>query len=231
MGYDEFPRVSWEDFYRTFSKRWAQGEHVFINGQTGSGKTDLMLRIMELRKHAVFLVSKPRDPILRSPLTRGYVRQRTFAPSPSTKRILLTARSGDTAMGEVGNQRETFGPALDRIYAQGGWCVGMDETLWLTNRLKLAAPIGDVAYLGRALGLTGVFATQRPAHIPVVIPQQASHAFIGKVGRKSDLKTLSELGGDSAQLERAISTLRNQHDFVYVDTQGQLPIVIVNTQA
>lgn len=227
----DIPRPTWADFRKQFASRWEQGEHVFVNGQTGSGKTELILDILELRSYVTFFVTKPRDPIFKSPGAKRYKRMREFKPTSVTHRIMLEAKSGDSTMSQVGNQQAVFAHALDTMYAQGGWTVGADETLWLSGRLGLSKPLGDVAYMGRALGVTGVFATQRPAHIPVIIAQSASHAFIGKTSRKGDLKTLAELGGDTRTTEAAIASLRDQHDFLYVDTQGILPMQIVNTRA
>jgi len=226
----DYPRPSWAEFQAQFARRWKQGEHVFINGQTGSGKTELLLTIMELRRYGVVFVTKPRDPIFRSPLAKGYRRVAKFAPTSTDSKLMLSASRGDSSQAMVGNQREIFADALDKTFHQGGWTIGVDETLWIANRLKLANLVGDASYMGRALGITVISATQRPAHIPVIIPQSATHAFIGKTGRVSDLKTLAELGGDVNETANAIKSLRDVHDFVYVDTSGKIPLTIVNTQ-
>jgi len=226
-----FPSTPWAQFYESFRQRWKQGEHVFINGQTGSGKTELLLRILEIRGYSVIFVTKPRDDIFKSEFAKHYTRARNFDPRSYDNRILLAPRSGDSTLKEVGNQREIFAAALDKIYRQGRWAVGIDETLWIGNRLHLGNEIGDGAFMGRALKLSYVFATQRPARIPVIIPQSATHAFISKTGRRTDLKTLAELYYEPRVLEAAISSLRSQHDFVYVDNQGKLPIQIVNTRS
>jgi hypothetical protein len=229
LSSDELPRPSWDEFLRAFQKRWAQGEHVFINGGTGSGKTELMLRLMQLRTYGVMIVSKPRDPIFHSPYVEGFTRANEFKPRSFDKKILLSAKRGDSTRGMIGNQHEVFASALDRIYHDGGWTVGMDETLWLSNRLKLSAEVGDIAYLGRALGITGLYATQRPAHLPVIIPQNAEHAFVSMSGRQEDIKRLAELGGDPRANVAAIMSLRDKHDFLYIDTQGKMPLQVVNT--
>ncbi len=225
------PVTPWSEFFPRFARRWQQGEHVFINGQTGSGKTDLLLRILQLRGHSAVFVTKPRDPIFKSELAKPYTKMTKWAPKSYHNRIMLHARNGDSTRMMVGNQVDVFTHALDSIYHSGGWAVGVDETLWISGRLGLGKEIGDGAFMGRALGLSYVFATQRPAHIPVIIPQSASHAFIGKTGRKSDLATLAELGGDVRATAAAIQGLRGQHDFLYVDTQNKLPLQVVNTHA
>lgn len=221
--------VSFERFLKAFGNRWEQGEHVFISGQTGSGKTDLEMRLLTLRTHSVLFVTKPRDAIFKDVLAKPYRKVTEFKPTLHDKRLMLYAKRGDSTRNDVGNQHEIFSQALDRIYKLGGFAVGSDETLWISNRLKLADKLGDISFMGRALGISVVSCSQRPANLPVIIPQSATHAFISKTGHKGDLDRLSELGGDTEQTKRALKTLRDPHDFLYVDTAGKMPLQIVNT--
>jgi hypothetical protein len=227
----ELPRPTWDEFSRAFRNRWKQGEHVFINGQTGSGKTDLLLRLCDMRTYSMVCVTKPRDEIFKSPLARPYRKINRFPNPPrvTDRRLMLSAKRGDSARKMVGDQADIFGEAFDAIFARGGYTVGCDETLWIGGRLRLGAPLGDLSFLGRALGITMISATQRPAHIPVIIPQSATHAFISKTGRKGDLDTLGELGGDVRATREAIASLRDKHEFLYVDTDGKMPLQVVNT--
>lgn len=227
----DLPRPSWEAFQRAFVKRWRQGEHVFINGQTGSGKTELLLQLVDMRTYGVVFVTKPRDPIFKSPFARGYSRAYRFAPRSHDRKILLAPKDGDSTQEQVGNQQAVFLEALNRTYKDGGWTIGVDETLWISNRLKLSALVGDASFMGRALGITVISATQRPAHIPVIVPQSSTHAFLGKTGRLSDLKTLAELDADPAQVQAGLRALRGKHEFLYVDRDGKLPMQIIDTRA
>lgn len=230
-------RPTWEQFEKIFRARWKQGEHVFINGQTGSGKTDILMRLLDMpwsrnvQKYSTLFVTKPRDPIFRSPLVKHWERQTAFSPSSHSAKILLAPPNGDSTKDQVGNQHAVFSDALDTVYAQRGWTLGIDETLWIGNRLNLGKVVGDMAFMGRALGITGVYATQRPSHIPVIVPQSATHTFTGKIGRKEDMARIAELGGDFHQNRDAILSLKNKHDFVYIDSDGKLPLMIVNTHA
>lgn len=227
--WNEGDKVPYSVFERYFRRRWAQGEHVFINGQTGSGKTDLLLRLCDMRTYSLVFVTKPRDAIFTTELAKPYRKVTEFKPGPGDRRLMLYGKRTKTTGDDVAAQQATFYNALMKAYHQGGWTLGIDETLWIGNRLRLGNDLGDMAFMGRALGVTVIAATQRPAHIPVIIPQSASHAFIGKTGRKSDLATLSELGGDVRATQAAINSLRGQHDFLYVDTQGILPMCVIDT--
>lgn len=228
---------TWDQFRRIFRARWQQGEHIFTNGQTGSGKSELLSRLLadpwsrNRKKYSTLFVTKPRDPLFKSPYVDGFERQQAFYPQAHTSKVMLSAPRGDSTRQDVGNQHAIFRDALDTIYAQGGWTVGIDETYWMNRELALGNDISRIAYMGRALGVTGIFNTQRPSHIPVLIPQSATHAFLGKMGRREDVNRVAELGGDYHETLAAVNSLRSKHDFVYLDTQGDLPLMIVNTHA
>src|SRR5690606_28476928 len=109
----EYPRPTWEEFQRSFMRRWKQGEHVFINGQTGSGKTELLLQLVNMRTYGVVFVTKPRDPIFKSPFAEGYHRKSLWNPKLGEKKILLAPKEGDSTQAQVGAQREVFLDALN----------------------------------------------------------------------------------------------------------------------
>lgn len=226
---DALPRPTWSEFTDLFRSRWQQGEHVFINGQTGSGKTELLLRLGLMRGYTVIFVTKPKDGIFRSKYARHYKKVYKFDPGIRDTHLLLTARKRNDTNDTVTDQRELFAGAMRKIFDEGGWTVGVDETLWIGNRLGLGKEVGDLAFMGRALGITEIAATQRPRNIPVIIPQSATYAFIARSRRKEDRKTLTEIGGGSPEVLDAIESLADPHDFLFIDTQDKLPIMLVNT--
>lgn len=240
-------KVSWEVFAPAWQKRWQQGEHVFVSAQTGGGKTELLLKLFDLayakqftggkHLHQVFMVTKPKDPIFKTEFAKGYKKTAKFEPNSFIERQMISPPNGATTAEMVAIQQDVYTEAFDKIYHSGGYMVGIDELAYMAEYLKLAHPIATAHHMGRALGLSYFAATQRPRRLPVIVPQSASHAFVGKTGRKDDLATLSELGGDPQDLKEAIASLRNKHDFVYVDTQSEIkikgqemPIMIVNTR-
>ncbi len=128
-------------------------------------------------------------------------------------------------------QHNEFGQTLSEIYQDKYWAVGIDEAAWLSESLKLGRDIGDLHHIGRAYGVTLISATQRPARLPVIIPQSATYAFVAKTMRKDDLLRLAELGGNVLETRKAIDSLRGQHDFLFIDTLGRMPLQIVNTRS
>lgn len=229
------PRPTWNEFLSLFLPKWEPGEHVFIYGETGSGKSDLAYRLMNARPYGVAFITKPRDPILKSPLTRGWRRANAWPPksvdSVRNSHFLLMAKASKTVDAEVETQRELMPKALDSIYVDGGWNVLFDETLHLTEELGMSSKLSRFAYLARSNNLTGIYCSQRPARIPVIIPQSCKWAFVARSRREADINTLSELGYSKQELRRELGQLRNLHDFLFIDPQGDLPMMIVNTHA
>lgn len=229
---DGILRPRWRDFWKSFRKRWNQtpnGEHVFIYGETGSGKTDMAIRLANSEPYSVFMVTKPGDPIFHDKKLKGWTRAKTWKPTASDHHIVLSAPVGKNMIEERYNQRALFPAALDAIYRDKGWTVAFDEGMHMSNTLGMKQQVSDFFYLGRAHGLTGIMCSQRPRTIPVIVPQSCEHAFISRSRRDDDLATLAELGTDKREMRNIMRSLTNKHDFIYVDTQGELPLQVVNT--
>lgn len=223
---------AWDDFMARFVARWQPGEHVFIYGETGSGKTDLSFRLLNASPYGVAFITKPRDPIFKSSLTRGYRRVHAWPPksvNTANHHFLLSAKQGKTMSEELDNQRELFPQAFDSIYRDGGWSVLFDESLHLTDALGMSAKLSHFSYLARSYNLTGIYCSQRPKRIPVIIPQSCKYAFIARSRREDDIAVLSELGYSRKELRDRLQSLRTRHDFLFVDPQGDMPLQIVNT--
>lgn len=225
-----YPEPAWSDFYSDFSRQWKQGEHIFISAQTGAGKTELLTKIMPIRDYRVIFITKPRDPIFRAPEVSDYTRQREFDPRPWTKGILLGPRSGATTGATRSEQQRVFASALDQIYHDRNWCVGIDELAYMGEFMGLDDPIKILHHMGRAYGISVVSATQRPFRIPIIVPESASHAFIGKTGRPEDLRRVAAIYPDPKEAQRAIASLRGKHDFVYLNANADSPIKVINTR-
>lgn len=227
--------ASWSDFLRRFTARWEPGQHVFIYGENGSGKTDLAFRLINERSYGVAFITKPRDPIFNSALTRGYKRVHSWPPRVVSQHsrahhFLLSAKPSKTMKEEITAQRELFPDAFDNIYRDGGWNVLIDETIHLSGPLGMGDKLESFAYLARSNDLTGIYCSQRPKNIPVIIPQSCKYAFLARSRRADDVATLSELGLDRRELKRQLDALKSLHDFLYVDSIAG-NVEVVNTRA
>lgn len=231
-GMDDLVQPRWADFMRTYRRHWNAGEHVFVYGETGSGKTDMAFHLLNTEPYGVAFITKPRDPIFTSSLTRGYRRVSAWPPRNVDMRnhhFLLSAKPGKNMDEEIENQRDLMPDAFNHIYRDGGWSVLFDETLHLTTELGMQRQLTRFAYLARSNELTGIYCSQRPKNIPVIIPQSCKWAFMARSRREDDINALAELGYSRAELRARLSGLRSLHDFLFVDPQGELPLMIANT--
>jgi hypothetical protein len=108
---------------------------------------------------------------------------------------------------------------LDHAFRDGSWCIYVDELPYACKRLGLAADLVTIWEQGRALGLSLVTATQRPAHVPLEAYSAASHLFLWRETDGSNLKRFRELGGGlGPAVVAALPTLRG-HEVLYVNTR------------
>jgi hypothetical protein len=215
-----------------FSRQWDAGEHVFISAKTGTGKTDLMLELMQRFRHAAILCCKPDDPIFQDERAREYRVTETWNPTSLDRKLMVmpSEKNRDTQEA-IAEQRYIHKTALEAIYKSRGYAIGLDELYWMSNDLRLKRESGRLAFMGRSKGITLVAATQRPVNIDPIVMQNISYAFVSRAMRESDLKGLSELGTDYKTMVAAIRSIKGKHDFLFVDTTGEIPLQIVNTHA
>jgi energy-coupling factor transporter ATP-binding protein EcfA2 len=205
---------------------WRQGDHVLITGGTNSGKTLLARQLDQIRlSHGgsvVVFVCKlqPDDTITDN--YKGWTRWKTWHKSPllTEKRILFWPEVERlTPSKAVGLMREEFGNALEQIGKTGKWTVHIDEGLFVSNPgyLGLGSVLGMMYALMRSSKGTMITLAQRPAHLPVTIYPNLSHAFIGRASELPDIKRLADMDGhtNSRVLQRMIMA-NGKHDFMWV---------------
>lgn len=220
------PRLAWPDFLAGF--RWRQGEHVSIIGPTGCGKSTLTAAILPRREYAVVLGTKPKDRTLDALIHRdGFARIKTWeqpwyrrqpgAGPRDLHRVALwpTYRHKDDKAGMAGE----FDAALSDIFAQGGWCVVVDEVYYVAHELGLHDWLVTLWTQGRSLGLSVVGGTQRPAYVPLYMYDQAVHLFFFADNDERNLRRVGGLGGLSANAVRATVAALPEHDVLYVNTR------------
>jgi hypothetical protein len=210
--------VPWAEFLNIFP--WRQGEHVALIGPTGCGKTTLLLGILPKRKFVVIFGTKPKDGTLDSLVSSGYVKMREWAPlDPNVypRRILWPTATKLRESALI--QRREFIDALESIYHEGSWCVAIDELWYVTQSLKLTQEVKTYLQQARAMKISLVCATQRPACVPLEIYDQSTHLFFWRDNDERNLKRISGIGFLSAKLiQRTVSHLR-LHDVLYINTR------------
>lgn len=218
----EAPRVPWDVFvHRTFV--WGNGQHVALIGPTGQGKTTMLMNILPFHPYVTMFATKPRDETMDTLLKAGYVKMEHWRSIPADqypRRVLWPdARKLDSRKV----QRDVFHDAFERIYLEGGWTVAIDELWYIINILKLDEEIRLYLLQARALGISLVCATQRPAFVPLEVYDQSTHLMFWRDNDENNLKRLSGISWRSAGLIRNIVSELEPHQILYVNTRtGQM---------
>lgn len=211
-------RLQWADLEKRLSssdKRWKQGEHLSIIGPTGSGKTYLGLALLPIRKYITVFASKPRDDLL---LAYGkkhkYEKIAQWPPSSMTERVLLWPRYNGPA--DRARQHIIFRNAVNDQFRAGAWCLFIDEVFYWTEILRLAEWLKAIWVQGRSIKLSLMAATQRPAAVPLLMYDQATHLFFFRFRDERDLKRIGGIGWlDRKDIQETVSRLE-QYEFLYI---------------
>ncbi len=213
------PRTPWELFLEEFD--WQPGEHAALIGPTGQGKTTLLMHLLQHPLHpfqAVF-ATKPRDKSMDQLLSHGYVkldRWRSIEAKQWPKRVLWPNAS---TVDSQRLQQNVFADAFRRIYLEGGWTVAIDELWYIANILKLERFVKLYLLQARALDISLLVATQRPAWIPVEVYDQSTHLFFFRDNDERNLSRISGISRGSARLIQHMVANLEAHQVLYVNTR------------
>ena len=219
---NEAPRMPWDVFMRDRFK-WRQGEHVALIGPTGQGKTTLLTHLLPIHPYVVVFATKPKDESMEGLIRTGYEPIRrwvTMDPQKFPRRVLWPDAS---ALDSVATQREVFHDAFARIYREGGWTVAIDELWYIDNILKLEMDVKTYLLQARALGISLLVATQRPAWVPLEVYDQSTHLFFWRDNDETNLRRLSGISFRSADLIRSVVMDLERYQVLYINTRtGQM---------
>lgn len=216
------PRVPWDQFVSKYF-RWEQGEHVALIGPTGQGKTTLLTNLLPLHPYVVVFATKPRDESMSRLIRTGYFPVKEWQrldPKQYPRRVLWPDAG---RLDSVENQQEVFHSAFQKIYREGGWTVAIDELWYIDNVLKLEMDVKLYLLQARALGISLLAATQRPAWVPLEIYDQSTHLFFWRDNDETNLRRLSGISFRSADLIRSVVSELEKYQVLYINTRtGQM---------
>lgn len=214
----EAPRIPWDEFV-TDKFRWAQGEHVALIGPTGQGKTTLLTNLLPFHPYVTVFATKPRDESMQRLIKTGYYpikKWESLDPKKFPRRVLWPDAM---SLGSTQHQREVFHDAFERIYREGGWTVAVDELWYMGQILKLEMDIKLYLLQARALGISLLVATQRPAWVPLEVYDQSTHLFFWRDNDETNLKRLSGISFRSADLIRSVVADLEKFQVLYINTR------------
>jgi energy-coupling factor transporter ATP-binding protein EcfA2 len=214
----EAPRVAWDEFLEGVL-HWKSGEHFALIGPTGQGKTTMLLNLLQLHPYVTLFATKPEDDSLTRLVQAGYVRFQRWKSVDADEYPRRILWPNARKLGAIVQQREVFHEAFEKIYLEGGWTVVIDETWYVTNILKLGLDIKLFLLQARALGISLVCATQRPASVAVEVYDQSTHLMFWRDNDEANLDRLSGISYRSASLIRRIVSNLDAHQVLYVNTR------------
>jgi hypothetical protein len=200
-------RVDWALLGPEFLEQWGRPrgklmpEHLSIYGQTGSGKSyfeawALSERAAARGSHVVALVTKPADSTMAG---MGWPVVERWPPGYGKPQVIYWAK----APGKPGNpegirkQRASVAHLLDSLWQpDANIILSFDELAYVVEDLRLRSTVTRYYREARALGITIVATTQRPAGVVRQMHSEAGWKVVFAPEDEEDARRMAEVLGN-----------------------------------
>lgn len=231
------PQVPWETLRNDLVANWKPGQCITVVGPRGSGKTHLSLELLDISPHVMVLATKRQDPLLADLRSHGYyvtgdLREVLWTHDPERgrgvpvhKKVVYWPQFPDdvTEAQRITMQSQAMSEALGWVDKTGGWTVLIDETMWMSETLRLEKQIKSAYFQGRTQGVSIIALAQRPTNVPRLAFSSADYLFLSKTGDKRDIDNLREISSaiPKETIIQALSELdKPRHEFLFIDANN-----------
>ena len=237
-------RIPWPNVQRHLAANWRPGQCVTIVGPRGTGKTHICLELAELTDHVLLLATKRKDPLIQDLERDGYKvtgdlndllwthdedknRMRPVHP-----KIVFWPRFPDSydEKTRLTMQAKAMREAMGWADKTGNWSVIIDETMWMTESLKLEQELKALWFQGRTQGISVIANAQRPTHVPRLAFSSADYLFLAKTSDRRDVINLREISTTipAKMIEEGLQQLdKTKHEFLFVDANNDAVGIVV----
>lgn len=212
------PRIPWDEFMGLL--QWLRGEHFSLIGPTGGGKTTMLFNLYPMHPFTTVFGTKPRDENMQAFIDQGFLRLeawRSLDARDYPRRAIWPHMRPLAEM--IPYQRKVFSDAFERIYAEGNWDLVIDEGYYIDEVLKLGALLRLFYTQARAMNISLLLATQRPAWVPVEVYDQSTHLMFWRDNDARNLKRLREVSLIHSEAIREIVPNLELHQVLYLNTR------------
>ena len=239
------PRIPWENLTRHLEANWKPGQCVTVVGPRGTGKTHIVLEIAEMSPYVMVLATKRKDPLISDLRKQGYLitsrldevlwttdPNRPDRTRPVHPKIVFWPQFNDSLEEKqrLAAQAKAMREAMGWADKTGNWTVIIDETMWMSESLKLEQEMKALWFQGRTQGISVIANAQRPTHVPRLAFSSADYLFLAKTGDRRDVINLREISTTipADVIENGLQQLdKTKHEFLFVDANNDAVGIVV----
>jgi hypothetical protein len=203
-------------------------EHMEILGPTGSGKSFFEATVLKLRaarwgSHIVVIATKPADDTVAA---LGWPVVTKWPPNEWKKenaQVVYWAKAPTPDERGTEQQRQAVNELLHRLWRpQSNIVVAFDEIAYVEQDLGLRGMVTRYYREARALGITIVASTQRPANVSRYMHSESKWKVFFAPEDEDDAERMAQVAGNKKFYTQILMSLdRAQQQFLMIHTTSR----------